>query len=74
MPTDLRKGEIIGMMKFRGSPAEGEPIIEFSKIYEELRQEAEDSMAKEHIPPGYKNYVKRYFDSINPEQISSAEN
>ncbi|MCS6861068.1 MAG: hypothetical protein NZT92_12195 [Abditibacteriales bacterium] len=38
----------------------------YFKVYESAKKEAEEAIAKEQIPPGYKKQVKDYFESLNP--------
>jgi hypothetical protein len=38
----------------------------YKKVYTEYRQVAEESVAKDEIPGGYRFYVKRYFQLIRP--------
>lgn len=65
------KGKIISEIFFKGQPLPAEASEEFKNIYIESRQDAEDSLAKEVIPAGYKKFVMDYFDAINPEKINN---
>jgi len=47
----------------RGFSARG-----YQKVYTEYRQEAEQSLARDEIPGGYRFYVKRYFQLIRPRE------
>ena len=38
----------------------------YKKVYTEYHQVAEESVAKDEIPGGYRFYVKRYFQLIRP--------
>ena len=38
----------------------------YQKVYTEYHQVAEESLAKDEIPGGYRFYVKRYFQLIRP--------
>jgi hypothetical protein len=38
----------------------------YKKVYTEYHQVAEESLAKDDIPGGYRFYVKRYFQLIRP--------
>jgi hypothetical protein len=38
----------------------------YKKVYTEYHQVAEESVAKDEVPGGYRSYVKRYFQLIRP--------
>jgi hypothetical protein len=40
----------------------------YQKVYTEYHQVAEESLAKDEIPGGYRFYVKRYFQLIRPRE------
>ncbi|HLK39456.1 MAG TPA: hypothetical protein VKU41_22020 [Polyangiaceae bacterium] len=40
----------------------------YKKVYTEYHQVAEESLAKDEIPGGYRFYVKRYFELIRPRE------
>ncbi len=40
----------------------------YNKVYTEYHQVAEESLAKDEIPGGYRFYVKRYFQLIRPRE------
>ena len=40
----------------------------YQKVYTEYHQVAEESLAKDDIPGGYRFYVKRYFQLIRPRE------
>jgi hypothetical protein len=40
----------------------------YKKVYTEYHQVAEESLAKDDIPGGYRFYVKRYFQLIRPRE------
>jgi len=40
----------------------------YKKVYAEYHQVAEESLAKDEIPGGYRFYVKRYFQLIRPRE------
>jgi hypothetical protein len=43
----------------------------YKKVYTEYHQVAEESLAKDEIPGGYRFYVKRYFQLIRPRDEQS---
>jgi hypothetical protein len=63
-----RSGKIVGVSTFKGLPKGGEARSEYSKLFSEFEKRAEDSLAKEKIPVKYKDYIRRYFDSIRPRR------
>ena len=64
----LGKGKILGALSFRGKGEKGEATLNYVETFMEYRQKAEDALEKEEIPLGYKNYVRRYFDAVQPKQ------
>ena len=40
----------------------------YKRVYTEYHQVAEESLAKDDIPGGYRFYVKRYFQLIRPRE------
>jgi hypothetical protein len=42
------------------------PQAEVTRAFMDFREAQKDALAKEDIPVGYKNFVKNYFDSIEP--------
>ena len=38
----------------------------YKKVYTDYQTVAEESLAKDEIPPGYRFYVRRYFQLIRP--------
>jgi hypothetical protein len=40
----------------------------YKRVYTEYHQVAEESIAKDEIPGGYRFYVKRYFQLIRPRE------
>jgi hypothetical protein len=40
----------------------------YKRVYTEYHQVAEDSLAKDEVPGGYRFYVKRYFQLIRPRE------
>lgn len=69
--SEQAKGKI-GEGKFdfsidvEGEAAREAPKVETSKAFMDYREAQKDSLAKEDIPLGYKEFVKNYFDSIEP--------
>ena len=66
------QGKIIGVFFVNDRPIKGESKVEFENVYLEYLQKAEDSLSREIIPVTYKNYIRDYFDSINPQNLSGA--
>jgi hypothetical protein len=40
----------------------------YKRVYTEYHQVAEESLAKDEVPGGYRFYVKRYFQLIRPRE------
>jgi hypothetical protein len=49
-----------------GAAQRGFASSAYKKVYTEYRQVAEESLAKDDVPDGYRFYVKRYFQLIRP--------
>jgi hypothetical protein len=45
----------------------GESNVTYQQVISGSAQKAADSMNKSEIPTGYRNTVRDYFESINPE-------
>ena len=51
-----------------GAAERGFASRDYRKVYTEYHQVAEESLAKDEIPGGYRFYVKRYFQLIRPRE------
>jgi hypothetical protein len=51
-----------------GAAERGFASRRYQKVYTEYHQVAEESLAKDDIPGGYRFYVKRYFQLIRPRE------
>jgi hypothetical protein len=51
-----------------GAAERGFASRNYQKVYTEYHQVAEESLAKDEIPGGYRFYVKRYFQLIRPRE------
>lgn len=51
-----------------GAAQRGFASSAYQKVYTEYRQVAEQSLARDDIPGGYRFYVKRYFQLIRPRE------
>ena len=40
----------------------------FDEVYGDYTSVVEEVMSREHVPPGYRFYVKRYFQLIKPRE------
>jgi hypothetical protein len=52
----------------QGAAERGFASRRYQKVYTEYHQVAEESLAKDDIPGGYRFYVKRYFQLIRPRE------
>lgn len=73
LPGSLTKGKLLADIIQKGAPEEGaEATLEYvTGTFVAVRQEAEQALTKEEIPPGAKEFVRQYFGSIEPEQTRS---
>ena len=51
-----------------GSAGKGFATRDYKKVYGEYSSVVEEVMTKERVPPGYRFYVKRYFQLIKPRE------
>jgi len=51
-----------------GASARGFASHDYKKVFTEYHQVAEESLARDDIPGGYRFYVKRYFQLIRPRE------
>ena len=52
----------------QGAAERGFASRSYRKVYTEYHQVAEESLAKDEIPDGYRSFVKRYFQLIRPRE------
>ncbi len=52
----------------QGAAERGFASRNYQKVYTEYHQVAEESLAKDEIPDGYRSFVKRYFQLIRPRE------
>ena len=45
----------------------------YRKVYSDYRSHAEDVLERDEIPPGYRFYVRRYFQLIRPRDNRGSE-
>ena len=62
------RGRVIASRSFRGIPEKGEAAAEYRKVFRAYESMARNSLNKEEIPLGYREYVKKYFDSVCPKE------
>jgi len=61
-----KEGAVLPMNEQKQLPQADNARSSYFKVYESAKKEAEDALAKEQIPHGYKKQVKDYFESLNP--------
>jgi hypothetical protein len=61
------RSEVIQGAAERGFTSRG-----YQKVYREYHTVAEEALAKDEIPGGYRSYVRRYFELIRPRDQQSA--
>jgi hypothetical protein len=57
------RSEVIQGAAERGFTSRG-----YQKVYREYHTVAEEALAKDEIPGGYRSYVRRYFELIRPRE------
>lgn len=62
------KAKPLGLFFTRGAGKKGKSKVKAVEVVREFRQAAEDALTKERIPAGYKNYIRQYFNTIEPEK------
>jgi len=68
LPGEMTKGKALMGVLQKGTPDEGaESELEYiTEAFVAVRQEAEEALTKEEIPPGSKEFVRQYFGSLEP--------
>lgn len=61
-----KEGAVLPMNEQKQLPQADNAKSSYFKVYQSAKKEAEEAIAKEQIPPGYKKQVKDYFESLNP--------
>ena len=49
-----------------GAAGQGFATESYRKVYGDYTAVSEQAMSKQRVPPGYRFYVKRYFQMIKP--------
>ncbi len=57
---------VVGTVK--GDPGKASPSTAYGEAFSAYQQEADDALTKEEIPPGQKDAVREYFESVRPKQ------
>ena len=55
-------------LQTQGEGQNGQVRTPYYDVYESYRRDAEDAVAKEQVPPAYKQNVKDYFENLKPGQ------
>lgn len=63
----MGEGQMVELGEVNGKPMPEKGFVPYSEIYKDSKQQAEDALDKEEVPAGYKEYVKNYFESIDPQ-------
>ena len=66
---DMTKGKILASIMQRAAPTDdAESTIEYSEqALVQVKQQAEEALTREEIPPGSREFVRQYFGSLEPE-------
>jgi hypothetical protein len=72
LPGDMTKGKILASIMQRAAPTDGaESTIEYSEqALVQVKQQAEEALTREEIPPGSREFVRQYFGSLEPESTT----
>ena len=62
------KAKPLGLFFTRGAGKKGKSKVKATAVVRELRQAAQDALAKERIPAGHKRYIRQYFNTIEPDK------
>lgn len=65
--VDSGQGEVSSEVVY-GAASRGFAGTDYRNIYTEYQTVAEEALASDEIPPGYKFYVRRYFQLIRPRE------
>lgn len=70
LPGQLNKGQILAGILQKGAPEkDAKPTLEYIEgELTQVKQEAEQALTKEEIPPGSKEFVRQYFGTLEPEK------
>jgi len=72
LPGDMTKGKILASIMQRAAPTDdADSTIEYSEqAFVQVKQQAEEALTREEIPPGSREFVRQYFGSLEPESTS----
>ena len=71
LPGEVSKGKFLANIVQRTAPDQegAQPTAEFvTGVFAEAKQEAEQALTKEEIPPASREFVRQYFGSLEPEE------
>ena len=74
LPGDMTRGRILASVFERAAPDEegGSSLEQVNQAFIEVKQQAEQALTKEEIPPGSREFVRQYFGSLEPEAPQDA--
>jgi hypothetical protein len=70
--TPIQKGKILMSLKQKGLSESGEAKREFQAILNDVKQGYAEAIDAEQIPPGYREGIKTYFDSLGESETAPA--
>ncbi len=75
LPGDMTKGKILATIMQRAVPDEDtDATTEFSgEAIVAVRQQAEQALTQEEIPPGAREFVRQYFGTLEPESAPAQD-
>ena len=75
--TEREDAEVKGLRESKGKSQFGQAQVandrsrsrqEYEKAYLAAKREAEDAIYRQDIPAGYRRYIRRYFEKMQPDQ------
>ena len=75
LPGDMTKGKILATIMQRAVPDEdASATTEFStEAIVAVRQQAEQALTQEEIPPGSREFVRQYFGTLEPDEAPAQD-
>ncbi|MBT7053444.1 MAG: hypothetical protein HN976_00045 [Lentisphaerae bacterium] len=70
--SKVTAGKVLLSWQTKEVPEAGEARVAYDSQVVKVRQEASEAILREHIPPGYHESIRRYFDSVGGGGSSAA--
>lgn len=72
-PTVMQPGKVLMEWKSKEVSNPGEAKREYEQAIRQVRQEASEAILREEVPPGYRDTIQKYFDTIAPAEAGAAD-